>query len=55
MREGGAQAVTIDEEIRGFQGVRKRWWPRELERPFPDWKTAGVTAAPALSGQGVLL
>jgi hypothetical protein len=20
----------------------KRWWPREDERPFPDWQTEGV-------------
>lgn len=37
IREGGAVAVTIPEEIRGFQGWRYRWWPRELEMPFPDW------------------
>lgn len=44
LREGGAVAVTIDEPIRGFQGWRKVWWSRESERPFPDWKTAGVPA-----------
>lgn len=42
VREGGAVAVTIDEPIRGFQGVRKVWWSRDQERPFPDWQTAGV-------------
>jgi hypothetical protein len=46
VRAGGAEAVTIDEEIRGFQGVRKRWWDRSAERPFPDWQTAGVPAEP---------
>lgn len=42
VREGNAQAVTIDEEIRGFQGVKARWWDRSQEIPFPEWKTAGV-------------
>lgn len=26
----------------GFQGWRRRWWQRENEIPFPDWKTKGV-------------
>jgi hypothetical protein len=43
VREGDAQAVTIDEEIRGFQGIRARWWDRSQERPFPDWQTEGVS------------
>lgn len=38
IRGGGAQAVTIDERIRGFRGWRYRWWDREIERPFPDWQ-----------------
>jgi len=38
-RRGGAVACTIDEPIPGFRGLRKRWWCRELEKPFPDWKT----------------
>jgi hypothetical protein len=42
VRRGGARAVTIDEPIRGFQGWRYRWWNRDDEKPFPDWKTAGV-------------
>jgi hypothetical protein len=25
-RKGGAVACTIPEKIKGFQGVRKRWW-----------------------------
>lgn len=39
LRQGGAEAVTIDESIRGFQGYRYRWWEREAERPFPEWQT----------------
>lgn len=38
IREGNAVAVTIDQEIKGFQGFRYRWWDRDKERPFPDWK-----------------
>lgn len=38
IRGGGAVAVTIDEEIVGFQGFRYRWWQREIEKPFPDWR-----------------
>jgi hypothetical protein len=41
-RRGGGVAVTTGEPIKGFCGLRKRWWSREIERPFPDWKTAGV-------------
>lgn len=39
IRRGGAVAVTIDEPITGFRGVRRRWWDRVVERPFPDWRT----------------
>ena len=38
-RSGGAVAVTIPEAILGFQGVRRRWWDRKSEIPFPNWKT----------------
>jgi hypothetical protein len=49
-RRGGAQAVTIEQHMRGFRGFRARWWPRDTERPFPDWMTAGTPAAgPQLS------
>lgn len=37
-RRGGAVAVTIPEPIPGFRGLRKRWWDRSIEVPFPDWK-----------------
>ena len=39
MRDGYAEAVTIPEPIRGFQGWRYRWWDRALEMPCPDWRT----------------
>ena len=39
MRQGGAVAVTILTPIEGFQGYRYRFWNREEEVPFPDWKT----------------
>ena len=38
VRQGGAVAVTIDEPIRGFRGWRYRWWHRDNEQPFPDWR-----------------
>lgn len=47
VRRGDAVAVTIDERIRGFQGYRYRWWDREQERPFPEWKEL---ACPTLVG-----
>jgi hypothetical protein len=31
VRRGGAVAVTTAEEVRGFQGVRSRWWGRGEE------------------------
>lgn len=39
IRRGGAVALTIDEPVLGFRGLRKRWWDRARERPFPEWKT----------------
>lgn len=39
LRRGEAEAVTIPEAIRGFQGWRYRWWEREAEAAFPDWQT----------------
>lgn len=44
-RRGGAVACTIAEPIPGFRGLMSRWWSREDEIPFPDWKTAGVDMA----------
>lgn len=41
-RRGDAVAVTIDEPIPGFRGLRERWWRREDEFPFPDWQNFGV-------------
>lgn len=38
VRRGGAVAVTIDEHIQGFRGWRRRWWERDQERPFPNWR-----------------
>ena len=37
IRRNGAEAVTIPEPIRGFQGWRYRWWSVEEEIAFPDW------------------
>jgi hypothetical protein len=53
VREGGAVAVTLlcgthepdptagtphPCKIGGFRGFRYRWWGREHEAPFPDWR-----------------
>jgi len=40
VRHNDAEAVTIDEYIRGFRGWKYRWWRREDEKPFPEWQTA---------------
>jgi hypothetical protein len=42
VRRGDAVAVTIPEPVKGFQGFRYRWWERDAEVPFPDWRTEGV-------------
>lgn len=38
-RRGDAVACTIPIAIPGFRGLRERWWHREAEVPFPNWKT----------------
>ncbi len=38
-RRGDAVACTVPFAIPGFRGLRTRWWDREQEFPFPDWKT----------------
>jgi hypothetical protein len=38
VRKGGAVAVTIPEQIRGFRGWRVRWWDRTDEQPFSAWQ-----------------
>lgn len=43
-RRGGGVAVSIDQPIPGFRGLRKVWWRREDEYPFPDWQDFGVAA-----------
>jgi hypothetical protein len=37
-RRGAAVACTIPESIPGFRGLRLRWWGREVERPFVQWR-----------------
>ena len=44
VRGAGAEACTLAEPIRGFQGWRKVHWLRSKEQPFEDWKTRGVKA-----------
>lgn len=43
VRAGSAVPVTLPDPVPGFRGLKARWWKREDEIPFPDWKTAGVT------------
>jgi hypothetical protein len=43
-RRGGAVAMTIPQDVKGFQGWRKRWWDRSAEKPFPMWEFARVPA-----------
>jgi hypothetical protein len=38
VRHGGAVAVTIDEYIKGFRGVKCRWWDYSIEKSFPQWQ-----------------
>ena len=45
-RQGKAVACTVrDARFDGFRGYRKRWWAREIEVPFPTWKTEGIPDA----------
>jgi hypothetical protein len=46
LRQGGAVAVTIPKPITGFRGWAYRWWKREEEIPFPDWRTVDVQKQP---------
>jgi hypothetical protein len=39
-RRGGAVACTIPQAIPGFRGLRARWWKREEELRFENWRTA---------------
>lgn len=58
-RRGGGVACTIADDIPGFRGLRRRWWHRCSENPFPEWKTEGFEKvsrkAPKLVKQGELL
>ena len=38
------EPVTIDADAPSPRGMRRRWWPRELEIPCPDWREAAVGA-----------
>lgn|SRR5574337_1390745 len=37
-RRGNAVAVTIPQAIKGFRGLRRVWWRRDEEQPFPEWR-----------------
>ena len=36
------QPVTIEADMPGFRGLRRRWWPREAEIRCPDWRTSAL-------------
>lgn len=38
IRNGNAVACTVDEPITGFRGWKYRWWMREDEKPFHEWR-----------------
>lgn len=38
VRHGGAVACTVPQPIPGFRGLRLRWWKREDEQSFEDWR-----------------
>ena len=40
--ETGIVPVTLDSDIRGFRGLRRRWWDCAAERPCPDWRGAAL-------------
>jgi hypothetical protein len=54
VRGGGAVACTIAEPIRGFRGWQYRFWKREDEVPFPNWRevTETVTELPLFANLG---
>lgn len=36
------EPITIDADAPSPRGMRRRWWPRELEVPCPDWRGAAL-------------
>jgi hypothetical protein len=46
LRQNGAVAVTIPTRITGFRGWAYRWWDREQEVPFPNWRTTDIQKQP---------
>ena len=37
-RRGDAVACTVPFAIPGFRGLRVRWWDRNVEQPFENWR-----------------
>lgn len=37
-RRGDAIACTVPFAIPGFRGLRARWWDRNTEQPFENWR-----------------
>lgn len=38
-RMGGAVACTLTDPVPGFRGLKKRWWNRDDEIEFPNWRS----------------
>ena len=36
------EPLTLDRDAPSPRGMRRRWWPRELEIPCPDWREAAL-------------
>lgn len=36
------EPVTLERDAPSPRGMRRRWWPRDLEIPCPDWKGAAL-------------
>lgn len=54
VRGGGAVGVTLPQKVVGFRGWRRRWWEREAEIPFPNWRTATIQTVLELPEQRLL-
>jgi hypothetical protein len=52
IRAGDAVACTLADPVPGFRGLRRRWWKREAETPFPEWRAAGAGQLALALGEG---
>lgn len=45
------EPVTIDADAPSPRGMRRRWWPRDLEIPCPDWREVALGLEPEERGK----